>query len=143
MKKYLSKNVNQTLVLSLRLAKLLKGGDVVLFKGGLGSGKTTFVKGIARYFGIRSLIQSPTFVIYKPYTISKHRSKCKAEYLYHIDTYRLNNKKGAESLGLFDILTNKNNIVLIENPKYFFTNVSNKKYVTIKNINSTTRLFQF
>jgi len=63
------------------LAVLLKPGDVVTLEGELGSGKTTFTKGIARGLNITRMITSPTFTIVKEYegTIP----------LYHMDAYRL------------------------------------------------------
>lgn len=64
-----------------RLAVSLKPGDVVTLEGELGSGKTTFTKGIARGLDITRMITSPTFTIVKEYegTIP----------LYHMDAYRL------------------------------------------------------
>ena len=63
------------------LAVLLKPGDVVTLEGELGSGKTTFTKGIARGLNITRMITSPTLTIVKEYegTIP----------LYHMDAYRL------------------------------------------------------
>lgn len=63
------------------LAVLLKPGDVVTLEGELGSGKTTFTKGIARGLNITRMITSPTFTIVKEYE--------GAIPLYHMDAYRL------------------------------------------------------
>ena len=50
-------------------AKKVKPGSVILLEGDLGCGKTTFVKGFAEGFGIKSSehVTSPTFVIMRLY----------------------------------------------------------------------------
>jgi tRNA threonylcarbamoyladenosine biosynthesis protein TsaE len=53
--------------------------------GELGSGKTVFVKGIAKALGINEIIQSPSFVLMQSY-----EGKMK---LYHIDLYRIKTYK--------------------------------------------------
>src|SRR5215208_6208744 len=45
------------------LAGRLRGGDVVLVSGELGSGKTTFVRGACRALGVEGPVTSPTFTI--------------------------------------------------------------------------------
>lgn len=45
------------------LAGMLRPGDVVLLRGELGSGKTTFVRGACRSLGIEQHVTSPTFTI--------------------------------------------------------------------------------
>lgn len=64
------------------LAANLKPGDVILLKGDLGAGKTTFSGGIAKGLSIEDSVISPTFNIMKCYfggTLP----------MYHIDAYRL------------------------------------------------------
>jgi tRNA threonylcarbamoyladenosine biosynthesis protein TsaE len=69
----------------------LRAGDVVLLRGDLGSGKTTFTQGVGRALGILELT-SPTFVIAKIYP--------SAIPLVHVDAYRLIGKE----LAIFDDL---------------------------------------
>ena len=76
--------------------------------GNLGSGKTTFTQGLAEYFGIKRII-SPTFILVRPYKI-----KSIFKSLYHIDLYRLNNLKEIKNLGFEEIISDKNNLVVIE-----------------------------
>lgn len=47
-----------------KLAKGLKPGDIIALSGDLGSGKTTFTKGIGKGLGVKDSkrINSPTFV---------------------------------------------------------------------------------
>lgn len=68
----------------------LPDGAVVAMYGELGSGKTAFVRGMARGMGIRCRVSSPTFTIVNEYRGERE--------LIHFDMYRL--KSGDE---LFDI----------------------------------------
>lgn len=63
-----TKSANKTIALGKKFAGTLKGGEVVLLIGELGSGKTTFVKGVAQGLGIKKNITSPTFVLMKVYS---------------------------------------------------------------------------
>ena len=66
-----------------RLGILLTAGDVIALTGELGSGKTTFTKGIASGLGItEDRVKSPSFVLIKEY-----HGRIP---LYHFDLYRLN-----------------------------------------------------
>ena len=49
------------------LAKELRPGSVVALYGGLGAGKTQFVRGLARGLGLRARVSSPTFTIVNEY----------------------------------------------------------------------------
>ena len=48
-------------------AGLLRPGDVVALYGGLGAGKTAFVRGMARGLGVAARVSSPTFTIVNEY----------------------------------------------------------------------------
>jgi len=76
------------------LAKQLSRGDVVLLYGDLGSGKTTFTKGIGEGLGVKNtrLINSPTFVLIKEYEARVP--------LYHLDLYRLDNLEDIEDIAI-------------------------------------------
>ena len=77
---YTSHSESDTLKIGFDLAKELKKGDIVAFYGDLGVGKTAFIRGIAKYFGI-SETASPTFTIVNEYNGT--------ETLYHFDAYRI------------------------------------------------------
>lgn len=87
-------NPEETILFAERLAKKLKKGDVVALSGNLGSGKTTFTKGIGKGLGVKEArrINSPTFVIIREYQGNMP--------LYHIDLYRLDGIKDVEGLGI-------------------------------------------
>ncbi len=97
-------------------AALLKSGGglpaVLTLTGELGSGKTTFVQGLARGLGIRQRLISPTFVIVRRYGIPGTD-----RYLYHIDAYRLEGARDAETFGLPDMLAEPGSVIAIEWPE--------------------------
>lgn len=86
MKQKLTHSVMETQQLGYELGLLIKYERkiVILLEGDLGSGKTTFTKGIALGLGIDQVVNSPTFTIMKKY-LSKDRLRT----LYHLDLYRL------------------------------------------------------
>ena len=68
----------------VRLAALLRAGDLVVLTGGLGAGKTTLTQGIGEGLGVRGPVTSPTFVIARV-----HPSLVGGPSLVHVDAYRL------------------------------------------------------
>ena len=79
-----------------RLAGGLRAGDLLLLQGPLGSGKTTFVRGLARGLGIEADVQSPTFMLVRIYPGRLP--------LAHVDLYRLHNSAELTDLGLDELL---------------------------------------
>src|SRR5437660_6137138 len=59
----------QTQRLGMRLGDLLRGGELLLLDGQLGTGKTTFTQGLAQGMGITETVNSPTFTLLKEYTV--------------------------------------------------------------------------
>ena len=75
-------SAKETEGLGKKLAKYLNGKDVVCLFGELGSGKTTFVKGLAVGLGVKKIeVSSPSFILMRKY---KGRLP-----LYHFDLYRI------------------------------------------------------
>ncbi|MBR5863420.1 MAG: tRNA (adenosine(37)-N6)-threonylcarbamoyltransferase complex ATPase subunit type 1 TsaE [Alistipes sp.] len=56
---------------------------VVLFRGGMGAGKTTLISRIVALLGAEDTVTSPTFALVNQYEGSEHR-------IYHFDFYRIN-----------------------------------------------------
>lgn len=80
-----SHSVDETLDIAGNSASWFQLPGIVFLNGDLGSGKTYFTKGIARYFGIdQDSVCSPTFVLMREH----HAERVD---LYHIDLYRINN----------------------------------------------------
>ena len=98
-----SKNSEQTYELASKLAKYIKGGDIILLNGDLGAGKTTFVKGFAKSKGVKQSVTSPTFNLLKTYETNDFT-------IVHVDAYRL---EGGEFDELYDY-ANEENVIFIE-----------------------------
>jgi tRNA threonylcarbamoyladenosine biosynthesis protein TsaE len=79
--------------LGMRLAEVLRAGDLVVLTGGLGAGKTTLVQGIGAALGVTSPVVSPTFVIARV-----HRGGRLP--LVHVDAYRLGSVAEVDDLDL-------------------------------------------
>jgi tRNA threonylcarbamoyladenosine biosynthesis protein TsaE len=117
-----TKNLKETYELAAKFVaeellcccKKREKATVVGLFGELGAGKTSFTQGIAKAFGIKDHMTSPTFVLEKIYKLGK---KFKYERLIHIDAYRLNGGEDVKALGWDDIMENPKNIVFIEWPE--------------------------
>jgi tRNA threonylcarbamoyladenosine biosynthesis protein TsaE len=93
------------------LEKNIETAKVIALCGNLGAGKTTFTQGLAEVLEVSEQVNSPTFVLEKIYKINK---KCGWEHLIHIDTYRLDNEAELIHLGWEEIISNPNNLIVIE-----------------------------
>ncbi len=78
------------------LGRRLRRGDLVLLKGELGAGKTTFVRGVARGTGSAAPVASPTFQLVRIYPGRVQ--------LAHVDLYRLEKADEVRDIGLDELL---------------------------------------
>lgn len=91
---FLSSSVEETQNVASRLGRLLRGGDVLALHGELGSGKTTFIQGLAKGLGLSAdVVKSPTFVLMREYP-------SRVASIVHLDGYRL---EGATQVAWLDI----------------------------------------
>ena len=93
MQSIITNSAAETEKFAQELAGKLKGNDVLAFFGGLGMGKTTFVRGLARGLGSSDEVSSPTFAL-----VHEYRSTPK---LYHFDMYRVASFDDLYSTGFF------------------------------------------
>lgn len=137
----LTDSAESTKVFANKIARDLKGGNVVLLRGDLGAGKTTFTQGLGQYFGIHRMT-SPTYVLLNQYKVENHPT---IKTFYHFDLYRLENVDQLRSVNFDEITTDKNGIVILEWPERLGTNLpkgsinirlniveSNKREITVQ-----------
>ena len=102
---YNSKSENDTKKLAMKMASMLKKGDLIVLCGELGSGKTKFTEGFLTYFGLENEISSPTFTIVNEYKKDDIN-------IYHFDVYRLEDSSEFYAIGGDEYF--ENGICLIE-----------------------------
>ena len=100
-------SVEETKKLGKKIGECVKAGTVFALIGDLGSGKTSFVQGLARGLEVPNdyYITSPSYTLINEYP-GRHP-------LVHVDLYRLEDPVDFEDIGLYDILDD-NHVVAIE-----------------------------
>ena len=93
------------LALGKRFGLIVPHGAVVSLEGGLGAGKTLFVKGVIGGLGVSEEVLSPTFILVEEYKGDLP--------VFHFDLYRLEDVAEVEQTGLFDAVDGRN-VVLVE-----------------------------
>lgn len=94
---YLIHTAEQMQELGRAAARGIKQGQVVFLCGALGSGKTTWVRGVLRGLGCTGPVKSPTYTLLEPYYLHNFN-------VYHFDWYRVNDASELEFLALRDYL---------------------------------------
>jgi tRNA threonylcarbamoyladenosine biosynthesis protein TsaE len=108
---YTSKSPADTVSFAAGFAGQLRENDVVGLSGELGTGKTHFLKGVAKAYSIPSKdVLSPTFNIMKEY-------HGKTMTIYHYDFYRLESAMELEEIGFRDFASEEGAICLVEWPE--------------------------
>lgn len=108
---------DQTRAVAALLGRRLRAGDLVLVRGGLGAGKTTFIQGLARGLGVRDAVTSPTYTLVMEHAVIDN-DPTPATRFFHIDLYRLE-RGAAEALafGLDEYLLDEQAVIAIEWPE--------------------------
>ncbi len=91
-----SNSVTETEEAGRELAQKLGRGSVTALSGGLGAGKTAFVRGMAKGLGLTTRVTSPTFTIVNEYD--------GALPLFHFDMYRIESEDELFELGWDDYM---------------------------------------
>lgn len=135
-KTFYTKSEKETRNLGRALGKKLSGGEIIVFFGDLGAGKTAFTGGIAAGLGIDAQVTSPTFSLVNEYAGEKT--------LYHFDMYRIGSEDELYSIGFYDYMSDDAVIAIewAENVKNFLPrwdievtiekNGDNERIITIK-----------
>ncbi len=96
--------------------KNIRTNDIIGLYGPLGSGKTVFTKGIASYFNVKDIVNSPTFIISNEYKgIDPINNK--EVTIIHFDFYRINKTDELYSIGFQEYFDRENSIFIIEWPE--------------------------
>ncbi|CAN5890491.1 tRNA (adenosine(37)-N6)-threonylcarbamoyltransferase complex ATPase subunit type 1 TsaE [soil metagenome] len=104
-------SAEETLALGSEVAGALVPGDILALHGDLGSGKTHFVKGIARGLGLDpNDVVSPTFVLVQSYETDEFT-------LVHADAYRITGSSEMARVGLEEYLSDPAMVCVIEWPE--------------------------
>ena len=128
--KFVSNSVNDTYAFAKKVADKLKGGEVIILRGDLGAGKTTFTKGLAKALGVEETVTSPTFTYVKEYYGRLP--------LYHFDMYRVADADEVYELGLEEYFY-KGGVVVVEWNK--FDDVKDPLVIDVKAVGEGVREF--
>lgn len=105
---FVSHSPQETFDFGFKIGQKLSGGEILLFSGPLGTGKTLTVKGIAHALGVNEEdVSSPSFTLVNPY---EGRLR-----MYHIDLYRLDEgASAAHAVDLDELLSDEQAVIVIE-----------------------------
>lgn len=108
--KIITGSVAETRKIGLKLAQKTTSGHLFALIGDLGGGKTELTKGLARGFGIKKLVASPTFILMNVHQIRRGRLR----HFCHVDLYRLKKQGDITDVGLKEFLGQPDTVVVIE-----------------------------
>ena len=103
--RFISHNAAQTEKFGRDLGSRLKSGDFIAMYGPMGTGKTTFINGLADGLGIVDYVSSPTFALVHEYSGPIP--------LYHFDMYRVNSWEDLYSTAFYEYL-NSSGVIVVE-----------------------------
>lgn len=102
----ITKSAAETERLAERIARKLRGGEVIELASDLGGGKTTFTRGLAAGLGSTDAVASPTFTLSREYGGGHLR-------IYHFDFYRLS-EAGIMNDELAELVGDPEGVVVVE-----------------------------
>ncbi len=102
---FISNSPEETIQFASQWGAKLPLGSVIVLQGNLGSGKTVFVKGVAKGLGVEEVVTSPTFVL-----VNEYQGRIP---IYHLDLYRIESSDQADSVG-YEEYFDSNGMTLIE-----------------------------
>lgn len=129
-------SIEQTKKLAQKIAKSLHGNEVIALEGELGSGKTHFVKFLAEALGVDPQdVISPTYIYWREYQGDKFA-------IDHFDMYRIESSADVSSIGLEEVLSQGESVVLIEWADKIRTMIpKDALWISIENLGEEKRVF--
>ena len=106
------KNTSETISLGKDFVTNLKPKSIIILKGPIGAGKTSFVQGVGQGLCIKESITSPTFAL-------SHHYASGSMHLIHMDLYRIESSLSARELFIEEEeeLETNNGLLVIEWPE--------------------------
>tara|TARA_B100000900_G_scaffold415429_1_gene445260 strand:- start:2149 stop:2583 length:435 start_codon:yes stop_codon:yes gene_type:complete len=128
------KNSSETILFGKNFAKELKPKSIILLKGPIGAGKTSFVQGVGEGLSITETITSPTFAL-------SHHYQSGIIHLTHMDLYRIENHSSARELFYQEEeeLEINNGLLIIEWPQLILPIIEDYWMVEISYANKVGR----
>ena len=87
------KNIEGLAAAARQFVEAMGDKRIFAFYGGMGAGKTTFIKAICEALGVEDVVNSPTFAIVNEYKAPSPNP------IYHFDFYRIKNLREACDIG--------------------------------------------
>ena len=97
---------------------------ILLLKGNLGAGKTTFTQFLLKEMGCKDVVSSPTYAIVNEYDTKKGK-------VFHFDLYRLNSSEEVYDIGMEEYL-DSGNFCIIEWPEIYEPEIEQLPHHTIE-----------
>jgi tRNA threonylcarbamoyladenosine biosynthesis protein TsaE len=114
----------ETEALGAELAARLEPGDVVVFSGEVGAGKTTMIRGACRALGVEGPITSPTFTVGQRYEGGRLP-------VAHLDLYRLEDLESEDPALLEDYL-GPDGVAFIEWPALAEPRLAGRQVIAVR-----------
>ena len=131
---YITNSPSETEAVGAALARALKPGTVIAYRGDLGAGKTAFTRGLARGLGVKEAVTSPTYTIVNEYLGGRIP-------LFHFDMYRLGSEDELFDIGWEDYLE-RGGICAVEWSENVWGAMADAIVVTISRLSEDTRKIQ-
>ncbi len=128
---WITNSPEQTEQVAERLAKVLKPGTVIAYRGDLGAGKTAFTRGLARGLGVKEIVTSPTYTIVNEYLGGRLP-------LFHFDMYRLGSEEELFDIGWEDYLE-RGGVCAVEWSENVWDAMENPIIITISRLGESSR----
>ena len=131
---YITNSPAETEAVGAALARVLKPGTVIAYRGDLGAGKTAFTRGLARGLGVKESVTSPTYTIVNEYLGGRMP-------LFHFDMYRLGSEDELFDIGWEDYLE-REGVCAVEWSENVWGAMEDAIVITISRIDEDTRKIQ-
>jgi len=128
---YITNSPAETEAVGAALARVLKPGTVIAYRGDLGAGKTAFTRGLARGLGVAEAVTRPPYTIVHEYLGGKMP-------LFHFDMYRLGSEDELFDIGWEDYL-DRGGVCAVEWSENVWGAMEDAIVVTISRLAEDTR----